>query len=126
VHNCNDPSDELLDHADANIGKTNVAAEVVAKDGTHGLGVSVARSPGSLTPQVRTAVEATGHHGGCAEIGALCDIESQGASIDGARGQAVHVMGGSQGYGPELHGEVKPFCPDCERLFGFLGGGPLE
>ncbi|MGW2697803.1 polymorphic toxin-type HINT domain-containing protein [Streptomyces sp. NPDC001296] len=126
VHNCNDPSDELLDHADANIGKTNVAAEVVAQDGTRGLGVSMARNSEDLTPQVRTAVEATGHHGGCAEIGALCDIEGQGASINGARGQAVHVMGGSQDYGPELHGEVKPFCGECERLFAYLEGGPLE
>ncbi|MFF4155901.1 polymorphic toxin-type HINT domain-containing protein [Streptomyces sp. NPDC001678] len=127
VHNCGGgPSDELLDVADAHIGKTNVAAEVVAADGTRGFGVSGPRSLGELTPNVRAAVQATGHHGGCAEIGALCELEGHGAQIEGARGQAVHVMGGSQGHPVELHGEVLPFCGSCVNLFKYLEGGPLH
>lgn len=126
VHNCGgEPSDELLDLADANIGQTNVASEVVAQDGTRGLGVSARRGLDEMTPQVRTAVQATGHHGGCAEIGALCDIESQGASIVGARSIAVKVMGGDQGFPPEVHGEVVPHCKFCSALFRHLEGGEL-
>ncbi|MFI2611710.1 polymorphic toxin-type HINT domain-containing protein [Kitasatospora sp. NPDC018614] len=127
VHNCGgEPSDELLNLADAHIGKTNVAAEVVATDGTRGFGVSVARSLDELTPKVRAAVQATGHHGGCAEIGGLCELESRGAPIEGARGQAVHVMGGSQGHPADLHGEDLPFCASCRNLFRYLEGGPLH
>ncbi|WP_268762426.1 polymorphic toxin-type HINT domain-containing protein [Kitasatospora griseola] len=126
VHNCGDPTDELLDHADAHIGKTNVAAEVVATDGTRAFGISRARSLEELTPNVRTAVQATGHHGGCAEIGALCKLESGGAPITGARGQAVHVMGGTQDHPADLHGENLPFCQSCRNLFEYLEGGPLH
>ncbi|WP_328649035.1 hypothetical protein OHS58_17610 [Amycolatopsis sp. NBC_00348] len=79
-----------------------------------------------MTPRVRAAVEATGHHGGCAEIGALCRLEEQQVPIEGAEGLAVHVAGGSQGYGPEVHGMVKPFCPACEKLFDYLGGGTMK
>ncbi|MBS2965834.1 hypothetical protein KGA66_22475 [Actinocrinis puniceicyclus] len=117
-------SDELLNYADENIGRTNVAAEVVAQDGTHGFGLSMPRSLEDLTPAVRTAVEATGHHGGCAEIGGLCDIERQGASIYGSHGLAIHVMGGTQEYPAEVHGELKPLCPDCTSLFDYLKASP--
>ncbi|MER6299585.1 RHS repeat-associated core domain-containing protein [Kitasatospora sp. NPDC001539] len=127
VHNCGgEPSDELLDVADKNIGKTNVAAEVIATDGTRGFGVSVARSLDELTPKVRAAVQATGHHGGCAEIGALCELESRRAPIEGARGQAVYVMGGTKDHPADLHGEDLPFCPACRNLFRYLEGGPLH
>jgi len=124
VHNC-DPSDELLDMADANIGGTNVAAEVVTPNGARGFGVSAPRSLGQLTPQVRAAVQATGHHGGCAEIGALCFVELGGNSITGARGQAVKVAGGSKAHPIEEHGEELPFCEYCENLFDYLEGGPM-
>jgi hypothetical protein len=82
VHNCGEASDELLDIADSSIGQTNVAAEAVATDGTRGFGTSQARDLEDLTPNVRTAVQATGHHGGCAEVGVLCDLERHGAPIN--------------------------------------------
>ena len=50
VHNC-EASDDLLDLADANIGKPNVAAEVVATNGARGFGVSTKRSMDELTPK---------------------------------------------------------------------------
>lgn len=125
VHNCGGASDELLDLADSSIGQTNVAAEAVATDGTRGFGTSQARELAGLTPNVRTAAQATGHHGGCAEIGALCDLESRGAPIAGARSRAVHVANGSQGHGYDVHGTDIPFCSSCERLFDYLEGGPL-
>ncbi len=77
VHNC-DPSDELLDMADANLNGTNVAAEVVAANGARGWGVSAQRSVEQLTPRVRVSAQATKHHLGCAEIGALCFVELGG------------------------------------------------
>jgi hypothetical protein len=110
--------------ADANIGGTNVAAEVVATNGAKGYGVSAPRSLSQMTPQVRAAVQATGHHGGCAEIGALCFIELGGSPIKGARGQAVKVGGGSKGHPMEQHGEELPFCEACDNLFRYLEGGP--
>lgn len=122
THNagCDEPSDELLDYADSQIGRADVAAEVTSAGGARGYGVNTPRAPEDLTPNVRTATEATKHHRGCAEIGALCDLESQGASIGGARPQAVHVTGGSRGKGPELHGTPKELCPSCQRLFRYL------
>ncbi|WP_285390640.1 polymorphic toxin-type HINT domain-containing protein [Streptomyces sp. RKAG337] len=122
VHNCGDASDELLDIADGHIGKTNTASEIVSADGKVGHGVSGARAPSALTPQVRTAAEATGHHRGCSEIGALCELELQGADLTGTKATTVKVMGGSQEYGPEAHGELYPKCPSCRALFDFLDG----
>ncbi|MDI5938957.1 ricin-type beta-trefoil lectin domain protein, partial [Micromonospora sp. DH15] len=122
VHNCGEASDELLDLADESIGKTNTASEIVSVDGMVGRGVSGARELSDLTPQVRTAAEATGHHRGCSEIGALCELELQGAELAGAKATTVKVMGGSQEYGPEVHGEIYPKCPSCVRLFDFLDG----
>ncbi|MEW2505940.1 polymorphic toxin-type HINT domain-containing protein [Amycolatopsis sp. NPDC047767] len=122
VHNCNEASDELLDIADANIGRTNTASEITSADGRVGYGVSGARAPTALTPQVRTAAEATGHHMGCSEIGALCELELQGADLVGTKATTVKVMGGSQEYGPEQHGELYPKCPSCRALFDFLDG----
>lgn len=121
VHNCGEPSDELLDLADSHIGRTNVASEVTAKDGTKGYGVSGSRTSDELTKDVRGAVEATGHHGGCGEIGGLCDIESQDASIWGATAESVDVMGGTEDYGPERHGAPRAMCPSCRKLFDYLG-----
>lgn len=119
VHNtC--PSDELLDVADANIGKTNVASEVTATNGAKGYGVSTARQPSQLTRQVRQAVEETGHHGGCAEIGALCDLESKGAPLKGVTPVAVKVAGGSQEYDYEEHGELMNPCAACQRVLDHL------
>ena len=123
VHNC-DPSDELLDMADMNIGNTNVASEVVLPNGVRGWGISAPRTLERLTPQVWTAVEATGHHTGCAEVGALCFAELGGNPIEGARAQAVKVGGGSNGHPMEEHGEEIGMCSACQRLFEFLGGGP--
>ena len=78
VHNQDLPCSEgLADFADANIGRTNVASEVTNGNGAIGRGVSMPRAPEDLTPQVRTAAQATGHHLGCAEIGGLCDLETQ-------------------------------------------------
>jgi hypothetical protein len=126
VHNqCPDPSDELLNLADVNIGRTNVAAQVVAPNGARGWGISANRGLQQLTPQVRAAVQATGHRMTCAEIGALCFLEFLGTPIRGARGLAVKVTGGSKGYTYEQHGEVYPFCRDCEKLFDYIEGGPL-
>jgi hypothetical protein len=123
VHNCgNGPSDDLLDYADQNIGKTNVASEVTASNGATGYGVSTARASEELTPQVRKAVEATGHHGGCAEIGALCDLKSQGAPLAGSDLFAVKVAGGSQGYDYDEHGDPLEPCSACQSLFNFLNG----
>ncbi|MDX8034804.1 polymorphic toxin-type HINT domain-containing protein [Lentzea sp. BCCO 10_0856] len=122
VHNCgvDEPSDELLDLADSQIGKTNVASEVTAENGMKGRGISQRRGLDELTPQVRGAVDATGHHGGCGEIGALCQIEREGGSIWGAKAQSVDVMGGSEGYGPERHGAPRAMCPSCQKLFSYL------
>lgn len=122
VHNCGGASDELLDIADENIGSTNTASEIVSADGKVGYGVSGARAPSALTPQVRTAAEATGHHRGCSEIGALCQLELQGADLRGTKATTVKVMGGTQEYGPEVHGELYPKCPSCRALFDFLDG----
>jgi hypothetical protein len=98
VHNCpEEPSDELLDIADENIGQTNTASEIVSADGKVGYGVSGARAPSALIPQVRTAAEATGHHRGCSEIGALCELELQGADLAGTKATTVKVMGGKPG-----------------------------
>ena len=58
--------------ADENIGQTNVASEVTNGSGAVGRGVSMPRTPEDLTPQARNAAQATGHHLGYAEIGALC------------------------------------------------------
>ncbi|SDO89877.1 intein C-terminal splicing region/RHS repeat-associated core domain-containing protein [Actinacidiphila guanduensis] len=121
VHNCGTgPSDELLDLADANIGRTNVASEVTSTNGAKGYGVSSARNPSTLTPKVREAVEETGHHGGCAEVGALCDLEKQGAPLVGAKPAAVKIAGGSQGYDYAEHGEELLPCPACQRMFTYL------
>jgi RHS repeat-associated protein len=125
VHNCGEASDELLDMADANLnGTTNVAAEVVATDGGVGWGVSGPRTAAQLTPNVRVAAQATNHHMGCAEIGALCWLELGGHPIQGARGKAVKVHGGGN-WPLEVHGEDLDFCEACEKLFDFLEGGPL-
>ena len=56
-------------------------AEVVAIDGTRGFGVSEARSVDEMTPQVRAAVQATGHHGRSAEIGGPDSLERQETPI---------------------------------------------
>ncbi|WP_069766809.1 ricin-type beta-trefoil lectin domain protein [Streptomyces sp. LUP30] len=118
-----EPSDDLLDHADDNAGQTNVAAQVFTADGQHSaLGISTNRSLDDLTPNVRTAVQITEHHGGCGEIGALCDLESRGLPIGGARSQAVDVRGGSQGYGWDRHGAPREMCPNCRKLFTYLLG----
>lgn len=111
-----------IDYADEHIGKTNTASEIVSADGKVGYGVSGARPPSTLTPKVRAAAEATRHHRGCSEIPELCDLERQGADLVGTRATTVKAMGGSQEYGPEVHGELYPKCPSCRRLFGFLGG----
>ncbi|MGW7428294.1 ricin-type beta-trefoil lectin domain protein [Streptomyces sp. NPDC054861] len=116
-----EPSDELLDHADANAGQTNVAAQVFTADGQHSeLGISINRTLDDLTPNVRTAVQLTNHHGGCGEIGALCELERRGLPIGGARSQAVDVRGGSQGYGWDRHGAYREMCPNCRDLFTYL------
>lgn len=120
LHNCGEPSDELLDLADANIGKTNVASEVTSAGGLKGYGVSGHRNVNQLTPDVRSAVEETGHHGGCGEVGGLCDNERQGGSIWNARSESVDVMGGSETYGPERHGAPRAMCPSCQKLFKYL------
>jgi len=111
--------------ADANINGANAAAEVVATNGARGYGVSAPRSMSQLTPQVRAAVQTTGHHGGCAEIGALCLIELGGNPLKGARGQAVKVSGGSKQHPVEQHGEEIAFCEACDDLFSSLEGGPM-
>lgn len=114
-----EPSDALLDRADESAGTTNVASEVFTADGQHsGLGISMNRSLDDLTPNVRTAVQLTGHHGGCGEIGALCDLESRGLPIGGARTQSVDVRGGSQGYGWDRHGVSREMCPNCSESRG--------
>ncbi|MGW7357392.1 ricin-type beta-trefoil lectin domain protein [Streptomyces sp. NPDC054802] len=116
-----EPSDELLDHADENAGQTNVAAQVFTADGQHNaLGISINRTLDDLTPNVRTAVQLTSHHGGCGEIGALCELERRGLPIGGARSQAVDVRGGSQGYGWDRHGAYREMCPNCRDLFTYL------
>ncbi|WP_121004181.1 hypothetical protein [Saccharothrix australiensis] len=120
VHNCGEPSDDLLAYADAHIDQTNVASEVTAVNGVTGYGISVSRTLDELTPEVRTAVQITGHHGGCGEIGGLCDLESRGHSIRGAGATSVDVKGGSEGYGWERHGAPRAMCGYCVELFKFL------
>jgi RHS repeat-associated protein len=119
VHNCGEGLAEL---ADLSIGKTNVAAEVTNGSGQVGRGVSRARSAGELTPQVRVAAEATGHHMGCAEIGGLCDLELKQAPLTGLSSEAVKVAGGSKGYTYEQHLGSEPMCSACTRLFDYLNG----
>ncbi|MEJ2851905.1 MULTISPECIES: RHS repeat-associated core domain-containing protein [unclassified Saccharothrix] len=120
VHNDGEPSDDLLDYADVNVGRTNVACEVTARDGAKGYGISQRRSLDDLTPEVRTATQITGHHRGCGEIGALCDLESRGHSIYGSTPQSVDVQGGSEGYGWDRHGAPREPCPACRDLFEYL------
>ncbi|WP_265737357.1 hypothetical protein [Actinacidiphila yanglinensis] len=121
VHNCGSgPSDELLDLAEGNIGKTNVASEVTASNGAKGYGVSVGHDTSTLTRQVRQAVEETSRRGGCAEVEELCDLESQGAPLAGAGPAAVNVAGGSQGYDYTGHGDNLFPCPACQRMFKYL------
>ncbi|MEW2114677.1 hypothetical protein AB0945_05725 [Streptomyces sp. NPDC005474] len=118
-----EPSDDLLDHADANVGATNVAAQVFTADGEQfALGISTNRNFGDLTPNVQAAVMATQHHGGCGEIGALCDLEERGLPIGGARSQAVDVRGGSEGYDWDRHGVHREMCGYCRKLFTHLPG----
>ncbi|MEU6975384.1 MULTISPECIES: ricin-type beta-trefoil lectin domain protein [unclassified Streptomyces] len=116
-----DPSDELLDYADEHEGQTNVVAQVFTADGEHfALGMSMNRSISGLTPNVRTAVQLQEHHGGCGEIGALCELERRGLPIGGARSQAVDVHGGSDDYEWERHGAHREMCPSCRKLFTYL------
>jgi len=110
----------LLDLADQSIGKTNVASEITASNGAKAYGVSQARSMASLTPKVREAVEAAGHHAGCAEIGALCDLELGGAPLSGVQVVAVKVAGGSQGYDYAEHGDLLDPCPLCQSMLNYL------
>jgi RHS repeat-associated protein len=117
VHNC---SEELANLADANIGQTNVASEVTNAHGAKGYGTSQRRAAEDLPPSVRNAVNATGHHGGCAEIGALCDLADQGQPLTGLTADSVKVAGGSRGYPPEAHLEPVPMCSACTRVFDYL------
>lgn len=123
VHNQCGPSDELLNYADDHIGQTNMASEVVAADGRHAFGVSMPRTADDLTPNVRVAAEATGHHMGCAEIGGLCDLKAAGSDLVGARADAV-IVGGRR-FPLESHGESAPMCRSCVDLFNYVGGGQL-
>jgi hypothetical protein len=124
VHNQDLPCSEgLADFADANIGRTNVASEVTNGNGAVGRGVSMPRAPEDLTPQVRTAAQATGHHLGCAEIGGLCDLETQGEPISPVSAESVKVAGGTQGFPFEEHLDPLPMCRACQNLFEYLNGG---
>ena len=116
-------SDELADLADSNIGRTNVAAEVTNGEGAIGRGISQSRALENLTPNVRTAAQAVGHHMGCAEIGALCDLERQGQSLTGLAVNAVKVAAGNQGYSLEEHLENLEMCSSCRRMVNYLNGG---
>ena len=121
VHN--ECSDKLADFANEHLGRTNVAAEVTNANGATGYGVSQARTAEDLTEQVRVAAEATEHHMGCAEIGGLCDLESQGEPLTGLGAQAVKVAGGTQGHDLAEHLEDFGMCSSCRRLFNYLNGG---
>jgi cytidine deaminase len=79
--------------------------------------------PEDLTLNVRTAAEATGHHMGCAEIGALCDLESQGEPLVDLSAQAVKVTGGSQGYPVEDHLDPVAPCGACRAVLDYLNDG---
>jgi hypothetical protein len=81
------------------------------------------RTPEDLTPQVRNAAQVTGHHMGCAEIGALCDLEGQGEPISPLSAQSVKVAGGTQGFPYEDHLDPLPMCRACQSLFEYLNEG---
>lgn len=74
-------------------------------------------------PAPARAVEATGHHGGCAEVGGLCDLESQGAPLEGAQSAGVKVAGYKHGYDYAQHCQAFQPCGACRRLFQYINGG---
>lgn len=130
VHNCGDDeaSDELLDLADANIGNSQVAAEIETSGGDIARDISQPRAGGSLHPIVQSAVDATGHHGGCAEVGCvnqLVDrIVQRGGNVDELIGSRVTpIKIGGRDFPMEEHTEAIPPCQSCVAFLKQFGIG---
>lgn len=73
-------------------------------------------------PELRNAVEAAGHHGGCAEVGCLIQAyRAEGPSaITGGIMRTVNVRNPMSSRAGE-HGTPAFPCGRCQRLLGLLG-----
>jgi len=124
VHNCGGDALEDFANSQREVPGTKFASEYTSPSGQKYYSTNRHGTAGELEnmPELRDAVNASGHHGGCAEVGCLIRAyQAEGPSaITSGTMRTVNVRNPMSSRAAEQGTPAYP-CGRCQRLLGMLG-----